>query len=268
VTPLRFVRHQGVEYLAAAGDGWSACFSTRIGGVSRPPFAELNTSLTVGDSACDVLENRARLAAAAGFDAAALVVGRQVHGVTVTAVTAVHAGRGAQTQDDALPDTDALLTDTPEVPLLVSTADCVPVVLAACKGDAAAVAVVHAGWRGMLQGIVEHAARRLAAEHGQLTAGLVGPSIGPCCFTVGEEVGRSFDARFPGTWHDGRVDLWEAAARQLAAAGLAQDQVADSHICTVCDGRFFSHRRDAGRTGRQATVAWVTAPAAPARPSP
>lgn len=258
MTVLQTLRgDDGVELLTAAGPGWRACLSTRLGGVSRDPFAGLNTSFTVGDDERYVRENRARLAAVAGFDAAALVVGRQVHGVRVAAVTAAHRGRGAEGQDSALADTDGLLTDVPGLPLLVCVADCVPVVMAAQGEGRTTVAVVHAGWRGMHADIVARAAL-LLRQRGRFMAAVVGPSIGPCCFTVGDETGRAFEERFPGTWRGGRVDLWAAAERQLAAAGLRATQVHNPRLCTVCDRRFFSHRRDQGRTGRQAAVVWVT----------
>jgi polyphenol oxidase len=258
MTRLETVRREGVEFLEAVGEGWRACFSTRLGGVSQGPYAELDLSLVVGDEAGRVLENRAHLGAAAGFDATALVIGRQVHGVHVTTVTSAERGSGALEQRSCVPETDGLLTCTPELPLLVSTADCVPVVLAARGELDAAVAVVHAGWRGMVAGIVVDAVVALRA-HGIITAAVVGPSIGPCCFAVGDDVGRAFGERYAGTWHDGRVDLWLAAERQLAAAGVPARSVSNPRLCTVCDRRFFSHRRDAGRTGRQAAVAWVTA---------
>jgi polyphenol oxidase len=258
MTRLETVRREGVEFLEAVGDGWRACFSTRLGGVSQGPYAELDLSLMVGDEAGRVLENRARLGAAAGFDATALVISRQVHGVHVVTVTSAQRGSGALEQESSVPDTDALLTSTPELPLVVSTADCVPVVLAARGEQGAAVAVAHAGWRGMVTGIIADAVVALRAC-GAITAAIVGPSIGPCCFTVGDDVGRAFEDRYAGTWRDGRVDLWLVAERQLAAAGVPADCVSNPRLCTVCDRRFFSHRRDAGRTGRQAGVAWVTA---------
>jgi copper oxidase (laccase) domain-containing protein len=178
MTQLITVQRGGLELMLASGDGWRACFSTRLGGVSHGPFAELNVSLSVGDVAAAVLDNRARLGAAAGFDAASLVVGRQVHGVRITAVAAAQRGCGSQEQETGLPDTDGLLTDEPELPLFVSTADCVPVVLAASGAKGVAVCVVHAGWRGMLDGIVALAAGELS-RRGNLTAAIVGPSIGP-----------------------------------------------------------------------------------------
>jgi YfiH family protein len=263
MTGVETVVRDGVTLLEAEGKGWRAGFSTRLGGVSEGDYAELNLSLAVGDDAGRVLENRVRLGAAAGFDPSALVVGRQVHGVRVTVATAAERGRGAHGLDDALADTDGLITDAAGLPLMVSTADCVPVLVAASGPHGPAIAVIHAGWRGMLDGIVARAALQLR-RHGRLTAAVIGPSIGPCCFDVSDEVGGDFQERYPGTWRGGRVDLWTAAARQITAAGLAAGLIANPRLCTVCDRRFFSHRRDHGHSGRQAAVAWIVPPDAAA----
>lgn len=261
MTGLRARAHVGVEWLEAGGEGWRAVFSTRRGGVSRGPFATLDLSYAVGDMPERVGENRRRLAAATGFDAGALVVGRQVHGTRIATVAAADRGRGAADQRHALADVDGLLTGEPGLPLMVAVADCVPVVVvAAGRGGALRVAALHAGWRGLLAGILERGVQ-LLRRHGSIVAAVVGPSIGPCCFAVGEEVGRAFERQYPGTWHDGRVDLWGAAVRQLTDAGVAERAVTLARVCTSCDERFFSHRRDAGRSGRQAGIVWIEAAA-------
>lgn len=257
MTGLQTRARRGVEWLEADGDGWRAVFSTRHGGVSRGPFATLDLSYAVGDAPERVSENRRRLATAAGFDGGALVVGRQVHGTRIAAITARDRGRGAAGQPDAIADVDGLLTGEPGLPLMVTVADCVPVVVVAAGRDGALqVAALHAGWRALLTGILERGVERLRS-HGSIVAAVVGPSIGPCCFTVGEEVGRAYQQRYPGTWRDDRVDLWTAAARQLAGAGVAASRLSVAHVCTSCDRRFFSHRRDAGRSGRQAGIVWI-----------
>jgi len=249
--------HDGVEWLQSSGDGWRAVFSTRRGGVSRGPFATLDLSYMVGDEPELVSENRRRLAAAAGFDAGSLVVGRQVHGTRIAAVGLRDRGRGADGQQSAIADVDGLLTHERGLPLMVSVADCVPVVLVAADRDGALrVAALHAGWRGLLAGMPARGVEALG-EHGPVVATVVGPSIGPCCFSVGDEVGRAFERQYPGTWRDGRVDLWTATVRQLAGAGVEERRITLAHVCTSCDDRFFSHRRDAGRSGRQAGIVWI-----------
>jgi YfiH family protein len=192
-------------------------------------------------------------AAAAGIAADDLVVPGQVHGTVVAEVGRRERGRGARARADVIPETDGLLTREAGVPLFVSFADCVPVLLVAGR-PARALALVHAGWRGMAAGIVEQAARAVGA---QAAAAVIGPSIGPCCFAVSPDVGERFEAAFPGTWRAGRVDLWEAARRQLAAGGFAAADIVSSGLCTCHDHEFFSHRREHGATGRQAAVAWL-----------
>jgi hypothetical protein len=246
----------GVAWYETGGPGWMGAFTTRLGGGSAAPFAALNLSLSTADDPAQVLANRRALAAALGIEAGALVVPGQVHGTTVATVGPAERGRGALDRDDVVPDTDGLLTTTPGLPLLVSVADCVPVVLAAGR-PARAVAAVHAGWRGMLAGIVGETARALGA-YGAARAAVIGPSIGPCCFAVSADVGEAFERRWPGTHRDGRVDLWEAARRQLDEAGVRAASVVTSGLCTYHDERFFSHRREHGVTGRQAAVVWIT----------
>jgi polyphenol oxidase len=256
---LRECRTGELVWLAAEGTGWRLAFSTRRGGVSEGPFESLNIGLSVGDDPAVVLQNRARFIAAQGFDLDDLIVPGQVHGVVARVVDAGDRGRGARSRDTVISATDALLTPTPGLPLMVSFADCVPVFLAAqTEGGGAAVALAHAGWRGMLAGVLTETAAALS-RIGRLTAAVVGPSIGPCCFAVGGEVGSALEARFPGVWRDGHVDLWACAAQELASAGLPAAALTDPRLCTSCDRRFYSHRRDHGITGRQAAVAWVVA---------
>jgi polyphenol oxidase len=256
--PLSERRSGEVVWLAAAGPGWRLAFGTRLGGVSAGPFESLNISLAVGDDAAAVIENRRRFLAAEGLALDDLVVPGQVHGVAVSAAGKQDRGRGARSRETVVDDTDALLTQTPGVPVLVSFADCVPVFLAAeLESGGAAIALAHAGWRGMLAGVVTETAAALRRV-GRLTAAVVGPSIGPCCFAVGDDVGSALEARFPGVWRNGHVDLWACAAQELAGAGLAPQAITSPRLCTSCDRRFYSHRRDQGPTGRQAAVAWLT----------
>ena len=221
---------------------YEVAFSTRNGGVSEGPFASLNVGRRTGDEPERVDENRRRLCAAAGADFGRLASLRQVHGAGVVAAN----GRGATG--------DALWTEEPERPLLVVAADCLPVALVRLDGPQAAIALLHVGWRGLLAGIVT-AAR--AALGGRLVAAAIGPGIGPCCYEVGEDVAAPMRAAFgPGLVHDGRLDLVAAAERALRAAEVGRVERFDA--CTACDAdRFFSHRRDAGVTGRQGAIAQI-----------
>jgi len=217
-------------------------FSTRRGGVSEPPFDTLNLGRLTEDDPDHVAENRRRLCQAVGTDPAELRFGRQVHGAVVRRA----AGIGEPG--------DGLWTDTPGEPLLVFTADCLPVALARTNGEASAVAALHVGWRGLLAGIVGAAVSSLGGE--RLSAA-VGPGIGPCCYEVGPDVAEPFQERYGGdVIRHGRLDLWTSAERALEEAGIADVHRTD--LCTACNPELlFSHRRDAGRTGRQGMIALV-----------
>ena len=197
----------------------TAAFPARSGGVSPAPFDSLNLGLSVSDRAEDVLENRRRLCAAVGLPLERLVVPGQVHGTTLAWVGEADAGRGASGSQTVIREHDGLLTAATGLGLVVSYADCVPVVIVADGEEGPAFATVHAGWRGMLAGIVGKAAAELGRSR-RLVAAVVGPSIGPCCFTVDEELRRRFEARFPGSAGAATVDLWRCARLELEAAGV------------------------------------------------
>jgi YfiH family protein len=223
------------------GDAYDVVFSTRQGGVSEGPFASLNLGKLTLDREEHVEENRRRLCAEVGVEVTKLALNRQRHSAIVN--RAVAGGRGEPG--------DGLWTDEPGVPMLKLTADCVPIAIA--REDRAALALLHAGWRGLLEGIVDAGVGTLG---GTLRAA-VGPAIGPCCYEVGPEVGDPFRARFGSDVVTGRMlDLWTAAERALREAGVATVERFD--ICTSCNPElFFSHRRDAGVTGRQGVVGVV-----------
>ncbi len=238
----------------------AAC-STRHGGLSRPPFDSLNLSLHVGDDRWTVLENRRRFGRAANVPADRFVCAGQVHGADVAIIHAADAGRGS-TEPDPFLLADALVTDTHDVPLLASVADCLPVFLAVPDGRA--VGVVHAGWRSILSGVVENAVRelaRLTRVDSRELAVAFGPSIGPCCFEVGDDVSVRFVERFGregivsrGPSRRDHVDLRAAALRALARVDV--DGRVVTPPCTRCEvARFFSHRARGGeRSGRMMAV--------------
>ncbi len=219
--------------------GVRVLFTTRRGGVSAAPFDSLNLGLWTDDDPAAVRENRLRVLAAVGAEAFAQ--GHQVHGGEVTRVTG---------PPGEPPDADGQATALKTVAPIVLVADCLPVALAA-EG---AVAMVHAGWRGLAAGVLAEGVRALrdVGGRGPVTAA-IGPGAGACCYEAGDEVAAALGAA---PRADRRVDLKAAARRQLAEAGVAR--VNDVKLCTMCSDRslFFSHRRDGGRTGRQAGVAW------------
>lgn len=246
----------GVSWLAWQAAGVTAAFPARTGGVSAPPFDSLNLSLSVRDAAGDVLENRRRLCTAVGLSPERLVVPGQVHGTDLQWVGEDEAGRGAFDAETVVGGHDGLLTGATGLGLVISYADCVPVVIVADGEEGRAFATVHAGWRGMLAGIVGKAAAELVRSGCRPVAAAVGPSIGPCCFTVDEGLRRRFEARFPGSATAATVDLWRCARLELEAAGVPAGSVSVAGLCTASDARFFSHRRDRGATGRHLAVAW------------
>jgi polyphenol oxidase len=224
-----------------AGSAYSVVFSTRVGGVSDGAFASLNLGRMTDDEPRRVDENRRRLCVEAGADVDRLTLNRQKHSAVVRRA---HAGRRDEPGD-------GLWTDEVGVPMLKLTADCVPVAVTA-RGRTA-LAVLHVGWRGLLEGIV-------AAGVGALGGGAaacIGPAIGPCCYEVGAEVAEPYGARFGKDVLRGRnLDLWTATERALRETGVGSVERVD--LCTSCNGElFFSHRRERGVTGRQGVIGVV-----------
>lgn len=218
-------------------------FSTREGGVSEGPYASLNLGRMTGDDVDRVDDNRSILCAEVGADVQKLALNRQIHSATVHRAEAGSRGRPA----------DGLWTDEPGLPILAMAADCLPIALARAGGEAPAVAVLHAGWRGILAGIVEEGVQALG---GRVHAA-IGPGIGPCCYEVGPEVAQRFATTYGGALIHGRtLDLWGAAERALLAAGVEDVHRVD--LCTHCNpDRFFSHRRTGKPRGVQGVIARV-----------
>jgi YfiH family protein len=227
----------GIRWLEADLGGARAAFSTRQGGVSEPPFDTLNLGLMTEDAEEAVTENRRRLAAALGLEPDRVAFARQVHGTRL-----IEHPRGRD-----VVEADGHLLREGGVAALVFAADCLPVALAGPGG----AAMVHAGWRGLAGGILGEAATAVEA-----TAAAIGPGIGPCCYEVGDEVLSAFAGLGEGVAQGRMLDLPEAARRLLAEAGV--ERVESAGLCTSCEEElFFSHRRDRGRTGRQAGIAWI-----------
>ncbi len=227
---------------------------TRIGGVSRGPYATLNLGHTVGDDLEAVEENHRRALTPLGLDPARVVSPWQVHGAAVEVVGRKHVGT-------VRPETDALITATPGVPLMMRFGDCAPVLL--CDPVRRVVGMAHAGWRGVVADVVGASLRamteRLACDVDDIWAG-VGPTIGPCCYDVGADVAEKIAGACPAgakaVHHVNgqiRADLPTAVEAQLRAAGVKRIEQAD--LCTSCRvDEFFSHRAENGRTGRFGVV--------------
>jgi YfiH family protein len=236
--------------------GIVAAFTGRAGGTSGAPFATLNLGLRVTDDLRRVLANRRRVATVLGLAGHPWALARQVHGATVLRVEAGRLGQGPPEGKPVVGEADGLVTADPGVVLAVLTADCAPVLLA--DPVAGVVGAVHAGWRGLAAGVVEAgvaAMAELGADPGAMV-GLVGPAVGGCCYEIGPEVREAVGGRYPAalaTTRQGRptVDPAAGAAQALERAGVGAVRVAGE--CTIdLEERYFSHRRDHGRTGRQA----------------
>jgi purine-nucleoside/S-methyl-5'-thioadenosine phosphorylase / adenosine deaminase len=229
---------------------YRVAFSTRVGGVSEGDFASLNLGILTEDDPARVVVNRTRLCDAVAADPDGATMAWQRHGAVVTRAQP----RGIVTPGTVYDHCDGLWSDEPGRAMLLLTADCMPIAIARENGDHPALGILHAGWRGLLAGIVAEGVHALGSR--RLVAA-IGPSIGPCCYEVGEEVATPFREAFgDDVAADGRLDLWTSAERALRAAGV--ERVDRSDICTSCNaGRFFSHRRDHGRTGRQGVIAYV-----------
>lgn len=236
-----------------ASRGVRHAFSTRLGGVSEGPFATLNVAVGPGDQAEAVAENLRRFARALEVEPEVLYQTSQVHGATVRVVSPGE-DRLAVLHEEA----DALVAHDRGVAIGVRVADCVPILVH--DSVAGSVTAIHAGWRGVVSGViaagVAHVAIRARSPRGLAAA--IGPSIGPCCFEVGEDVAAAIADAAPGD--EGivlrdrpkpHVDLRRAVRLQLRALGLDDAAIEDVPGCTRCDAeRFFSHRRDGPRTGR------------------
>jgi hypothetical protein len=245
-------------YTFAALDGYAELVhgvTTRHGGVSAGHYSTLNLTKAVGDHPEAVEENLRRVATAFGFRREDFVSPTQRHGVNVRRVE--KGDRGAVCES-----CDTLITDARGVPVLLRFADCTPVLIY----DPAhrAFAVVHSGWRGTVKGAARAAVQALSASFGSRPADIVaciGPSIGPCCYEVGEEVVQAATAAFGGAdgllpqGSNGRrhFDLWAANRRWLEESGV--DQIEIGGICTACRmDEFYSHRAERGKTGHFGAV--------------
>ncbi len=228
-----------------------ACTTTRGGGVSEGSFASLNLAEHVGDDPAHVIENRLRLLAALHSSAQPLWL-RQVHGTTVVDAATVKPDCAA----------DASVVARSGIACAVLSADCLPLLL--CDKAGTRVAAVHAGWRGLLGGVIENCVRGLHCSGSQLWAWL-GPAIGPKAFEVGDDVRDAFmaeDAQTEAAFVPLPTGRWLADIYLLARQRLARVHVTGVYggqWCTVTDReRFYSYRRD-GVTGRMASLVWLEA---------
>jgi polyphenol oxidase len=234
---MEWRERDGVRWLEADLGGARAAFSTRLGGVSEPPFDSLNLGILTDDDPEAVEENRSRLAGALDLNPDQVVFALQVHGTRLI----------EHPYEESVPEADGHVVTEPGHAPMVLAADCLPIALRGPGG----LAMVHAGWRGLADGILGSAAEAVEA-----TTAAIGPGIGRCCYEVGQEVLEAFADLGEGVADGRMLDLPEVARRRLAQAGV--ERVESAGLCTSCSPElFFSHRRDRGRTGRQAGIAWL-----------
>lgn len=226
-----------------------AVCSTRVGGVSTGCYASLNLGDHVGDTPDIVITNRLRYQQSAQMPSAPVWL-QQVHGTHVLAVTS---------QSISGQHADASFTRDPGVVCTVMTADCLPLLL--CDSAGTQVAAVHAGWRGLCDGIIEKTVHQF--ENPTEVIAYLGPAISQTAFEVGAEVRAAFmavapeaeQAFMPGAAGKWQADLYLLARQRLHSAGVSQ--IYGGNFCTYLQSElFFSYRRD-GQTGRMASSIWL-----------
>lgn len=235
--------------------GVRAAFTTRRGGMSSGPFAELNLSGATGDAAHAVRANRRAVAGSLGFDPERAVVLDQVHGAGAVVVGPEGgAGRFLGSLDGLAP-ADACVCEHPGVALFAMGADCPGVLL--WTDDGTSVAAVHAGWRGLVSGVVDAAVEAMRRDPAGIRA-VIGPGVRPCCYPVDAAMRATMAERFGESVVDGdAVDLAGAARVALERCGVPAGWVGAVAACTSCDSRrFHSYRRDGRMSGRHAGIVW------------
>ncbi len=233
----------------------NAC-SCRLHGESSLVDGTLNLALHVGDDQAKVIANRRAFAAVVGVRAESFTTCGQVHGSKITNVTEALVGSGAVDFNSTIADTDALVTNLPDVPLLLFYADCVPVLLA--DKITGAIGLAHAGWRGTVAGIAGKTVEAMHEYFGTQPENIlaaIGPSIGACCYEVDDFVlGKApgYKAYFtPNGNNRYQMDLWGINTQQLLERGLRQQNITVAGVCTAHNAELFcSYRAEQGKTGR------------------
>ena len=265
--PFEIHNQNGLVWLTSPLlDGVPHGFSTRQGGVSAPPWDSLNLGPTRGDNPAAVEENYRRFCAAVHMDSTRMVMSHQVHEDTVRVCTSADCGKGLLRQRDYT--ADALITNEPNLPLVVFSADCGTILL--YDPEHKTIGAVHAGWRGCAAGILEKAVAAMTTEYGSHPACIraaLGPCIRQCCFETDENVPAAMtaalgDAAAPymaqhgAKWH---VDLTGLNREWLLRAGLLPEHIDLSDLCTACrPDLFWSHRKMGEQRGLQ--VAMISLP--------
>ena len=249
-----------LEILTAEGITAPHCFTTRFGGVSTGHLASMNIGPGRGDDIANVVENYRILGRELGFQPEDVVIPRQTHSDIVRRVT--YADRGTGLFREKLPECDALITNEPHVVLMVSTADCTPILLH--DPVTGAVGAAHAGWRGTAAAIGGKTVEAMVREFGSRPEDIraaIGPNIGPCCFETDSDVpdamrrafGDEVETFIRAVGHKYYVNLKEINALSLRRAGVVHMEI--SNHCTMCHPEtYWSHRFTRGVRGSQGAV--------------
>lgn len=245
----RYFKSSLLESTGAVSHG----FTTKLGGASCGKVEGLNLGFRVGDNSAAVRENYKTVARDLEMPYKAIVASRQTHSTNIRVVTADDMGKGVSRESDIF-DTDALITNCAQIPLVVFYADCVPILMFDTKKRAAAA--IHSGWRGTADKIAEKTVRALAENFGSQPEDIlaaVGPSIGPCCFECGAEVAELFPDDIVSKNENGKfkVNLWQNIVRMFTDCGLRRENIEVFEQCTMCKSDiFYSYRKHKEKTGR------------------
>lgn len=228
-------------------------FTFSKGGVSRGKVEGLNLGFRVGDDESAVLENYRLVSSDLKLDFNSIVASRQTHSANIKIVESSDRGKGVTKESDIF-ETDGLVTGESNLPLVVFSADCYPVLLA--DKDKKAVAAVHSGWRGTKQEISKNAVEVMKHDFGvnpENIIAAIGPGIGKCCFEVSNDVAQEFENEYIVKKENGKflIDLPAVVKKTLLSAGLKDENIHFSNRCTVCENHiFYSYRVHKEKTGR------------------
>lgn len=258
---LRDTTHMSLAKWEDQIKGITAGFSTKVGGVSKDHFSSLNLGLHVQDQTSLVLENRDILAKSINSPLNKWVFAEQIHSTYIKKVSTFDCGKGLSSYKDGVANCDGLYTSDKEIVLSLCFADCVPLYFFAPEKPL--VGIAHAGWRGTVSDIGGDMVRKWQAIEGIHPKDVkvaIGPSIGSCCYVVDENVITQIDITRINNYSipfcsvskgQYKLDLKSLNKYYLMEAGIKEENISISQLCTSCEGElFFSHRRDDGMTGR------------------
>ncbi|MBN2167913.1 MAG: peptidoglycan editing factor PgeF [Actinobacteria bacterium] len=258
--PFELISDPSLESIYGIG----VYFTCRKGGASEGNYHSMNLSFNVNDERVAVANNRKALADVVGVPVNRWTLCRQVHGCRIHVMEEYDIGRGAYDHESGIPRSDGLVSDLSGTLIGVLTADCVPVIIVAKRKRVCAA--VHAGWRGVLAGVLPKAYKNVQMKTGENNGDIdiyIGPHIRSCCFEVQKELGGMFESYIGIEAVDrslgncSYIDLEASIVSQLEREGAVRENIHSMKRCTFCEENYFSHRKDGGLTGRQAGIAVI-----------